>query len=1075
MRRPLLYPRYAMRQVKSTPLTRTYLGQASLLTALLVLLSSPAYSQVLGSLSGSVRDPSAAPIPEAALVVTNTETGLTRTLSTDDRGYYRALALPVGRYDVKIEKTGFRTLVRFGIDLAVAQDAVLDVDMQVGKIEDSLEVASHAAPVDDATSSIMGLVEGRAIKDLPLNGRSFDNLITLNPGTANTTVNRSASSTGAGQGNNFSISGNREDYNLFLLNGIEYTGVSTADVIPGGVSGQLLGVDAVREFNVLQNTYGAQYGKRPGGQISLVTMSGTNQFHGTLFEFLRNSAFDARNFFDHTSGPAPFKRNQFGGSAGAPIRKDKTFIFGSYEGFRQRLAVSQVAVVPDANARQGIITLANGSLSNIGLAPGIAPYFALWPVANGPELGGGAALFYGNPAQAIREDFGNLSVDHNFSSTDVLTGVYTIDDGFSDAPGTTSLQRTVSMLRSQVASLEETHTFSPSFLNTLRVGFTRAKWILNTAPPITNSSLSFVADQPIGNINIGAIGNGQLGAIAGAGSNGSQEFENIARNLGTITDSVSIIKGIHRLEFGGWFQLVQSNDNAADQRYGVATFSDLQHFMLGAASSVVGTLNPISIAWRQKAGAWYAQDSLKLTPRLTATVGIRHEFNNGWNSPQGLAGNFVADSSGVLQTQPVVGHSIYNQNNARFLFGPRAGIAWATFGAKTAVHAGFGIYYEQLDYMGACCDAIPLGAFDSRVSVTPATFPLVLAPGANIPGSKIGPLGVQPNLKMPTVYQYSLRVDQSLPGKMVLSVGYVGERGDHLLGTGDANTAIPQIVNGQDYFPPKSPRANPNLSNSRYEYSNANSNYNALQADVTKQSSYGLVFRANYTFAKSLDDHSSSFLGNEGLGGATTYLDPRNPMLDWGLSNFNITQRVSGNFSYELPFGKGKALAGGTSALEEALIGGWVVNSIVSAQTGFPFTPLAGFNQSGDGDTRNPDRVSLNPNFTGNIVEGSPNQWFNPAAFVLPAAGTFGNAGRDILTAPGLVEMDSSLFKNFRVNERATLQFRAEFFNAINHPNFGWPVITTFTSSGAVSPSAGLITSTLTTSRQIQFALKFKW
>jgi len=1064
-----------MRQVKSTPLTRTYLGQASLLTALLVLLSSPAYSQVLGSLSGSVRDPSAAPIPEAALVVTNTETGLTRTLSTDDRGYYRALALPVGRYDVKIEKTGFRTLVRFGIDLAVAQDAVLDVDMQVGKIEDSLEVASHAAPVDDATSSIMGLVEGRAIKDLPLNGRSFDNLITLNPGTANTTVNRSASSTGAGQGNNFSISGNREDYNLFLLNGIEYTGVSTADVIPGGVSGQLLGVDAVREFNVLQNTYGAQYGKRPGGQISLVTMSGTNQFHGTLFEFLRNSAFDARNFFDHTSGPAPFKRNQFGGSAGAPIRKDKTFIFGSYEGFRQRLAVSQVAVVPDANARQGIITLANGSLSNIGLAPGIAPYFALWPVANGPELGGGAALFYGNPAQAIREDFGNLSVDHNFSSTDVLTGVYTIDDGFSDAPGTTSLQRTVSMLRSQVASLEETHTFSPSFLNTLRVGFTRAKWILNTAPPITNSSLSFVADQPIGNINIGAIGNGQLGAIAGAGSNGSQEFENIARNLGTITDSVSIIKGIHRLEFGGWFQLVQSNDNAADQRYGVATFSDLQHFMLGAASSVVGTLNPISIAWRQKAGAWYAQDSLKLTPRLTATVGIRHEFNNGWNSPQGLAGNFVADSSGVLQTQPVVGHSIYNQNNARFLFGPRAGIAWAPFGAKTAVHAGFGIYYEQLDYMGACCDAIPLGAFDSRVSVTPATFPLVLAPGANIPGSKIGPLGVQPNLKMPTVYQYSLRVDQSLPGKMVLSVGYVGERGDHLLGTGDANTAIPQIVNGQDYFPPKSPRANPNLSNSRYEYSNANSNYNALQADVTKQSSYGLVFRANYTFAKSLDDHSSSFLGNEGLGGATTYLDPRNPMLDWGLSNFNITQRVSGNFSYELPFGKGKALAGGTSALEEALIGGWVVNSIVSAQTGFPFTPLAGFNQSGDGDTRNPDRVSLNPNFTGNIVEGSPNQWFNPAAFVLPAAGTFGNAGRDILTAPGLVEMDSSLFKNFRVNERATLQFRAEFFNAINHPNFGWPVITTFTSSGAVSPSAGLITSTLTTSRQIQFALKFKW
>ena len=1062
-----------MLQTTSTLFRRALLiGIGSLL--LLTMLSSPAYCQVLGSVSGTVRDPTAGVVPGASLMVTNTETGLTRSLSTDERGYYRVLALPVGRYDIKIEKTGFRTLVRFGIDLAVAQDAVVDVDLQIGKIEDSMEVAGRAAPVDDATSSISGLVEGRAIKDLPLNGRSFDNLITLNPGTANTTVNRSASSTGAGQGNNFSIAGNREDYNLFLLNGIEYTGVSTSDVIPGGVSGQLLGVDAVREFNVLENTYGAQYGKRPGGQISLVTMSGTNQFHGTLFEFVRNSDFDARNFFDHTIGAPPFRRNQFGGSAGGPIRRDKTFIFGSYEGFRQRLAVSQEAVVPDNNARQGILTLANGSLSKIGLGPGIAPYFALWPQANGPELGGGAALFYGNPPQAIREDFGNISVDHNFSSTDLLTGVYTIDDGYNQTPGTTPLQQTLGALRSQIVSVEETHTFSPSFLNTFRAGFSRAKWLLNAAPTLNDSQLSFVAGQPIGDINIGAIGNGQLGAVAGAGSNGSQEYENIARNLGTITDSVSIVKGIHRLEFGGWFQLVQSNDNAADQRYGVATFSDLQHFMLGEASSVVATLNPISIAWRQKAGAWYAQDTLKLSPRLTVTLGVRDEFNNGWNSPQGMAGNFVPGSNGILMTQPVIGNSIYSVNNAKLLLGPRAGVAWAPF-RRTAIHAGYGIYYEQLDYMGACCDAIPLGSYDSRVSLTPATFPTVLAPGANIPGSKIGPLGVQPNLKMPTVDQYSLRIDESLSDKLVLSVGYVGERGYHLLGTGDANTAIPETVNGQPYFPPKSPRANPNLSNSRYEYSNASSNYNALQVDVTKQTSHGLVFRANYTFSKSLDDHSSSFLGNEGLGGATTYLDPRNPMLDWGLSNFNITHRVSANVSYELPVGRGKALAGGSSDFEDAFLGGWVLNSIVSTQTGFPFTPLVGFNQSGDGDTRNPDRPSINPNFSGAMIEGSPNQWFNPAAFLLPAAGTFGNAGRDILTAPGLFEWDASLFKNFHVGERATLQFRAEFFNALNHTNFGWPVITTFTSSGGVSPSAGLITSTLTTARQIQLALKLKW
>jgi hypothetical protein len=352
----------------------------------------------------------------------------------------------------------------------------------------------------------------------------------------------------------------------------------------------------------------------------------------------------------------------------------------------------------------------------------------------------------------------------------------------------------------------------------------------------------------------------------------------------------------------------------------------------------------------------------------------------------------------------------------------------------------------------------------------------MLAAGQNIPGSKIGPLGVQPDLKMPTVQEYSLKVDQSLFGNAVLSVGYVGEHGYHLLATADANTALPtSIVNGSPFFAPKSPRANPNLSNSRYEYSNGASNYNALQVDVTEKFNHGMQFRVNYTYSKSLDNHSSSFLGNEGLGGATTYLDPRNPRADWGPSNFNIEHRVSGNFSYELPFGKGKAMFGNSSGLTDQLIGGWQLNGIISAQTGFPFTPLVGFNQSGNGDTRNPDRVSLNPNFHGPIILNSPNQWFNPAAFLLPTAGTFGNAGRDILTAPGLLEFDTSLFKNFKIRERATLQFRAEFFNALNHTNFGWPVITTFTSSGAFSPSAGLITSTLTTSRQIQLALKLKW
>jgi len=1055
--------------------TRAPRSRIFVLLVSLVLFSSAVFGQVLGSISGFVHDPTSATIPGAGVTVTNSETGLTRTLVTDDRGYYEALSLPVGRYDVKVQKTGFRNLVRFGIDLAVAQDAVVDIDMQVGIVKEEVQISGDASLVNVATTSISGLVDGIAVKDLPLNGRSFDNLITLNPGTANTTANRSTTTTSGGQGNNFSVAGNREDYNLFLLNGIEYSGVSTADVIPGGLSGQLLGVDAVREFNVLESTYGAEYGKRPGGQISLVTMSGSNQFHGNAFEFLRNSFFDARNFFDHTIGPPPFKRNQMGGSAGGPLRRDKTFIFGSYEGFRQRLGVSEVAIVPDNNARNGYLPNASGTLVNIGLAPGIAPYFSLWPVANGPELGGGAAYFYANPAQAIREDFGNLRFDHNITDSDLFSGVYTVDDGYSLNPGATDLQLTVSNMRSQVASLQETHTFSSSVINTLRGGFTRAAWLLNTAPPVGETNLSFVEGQPMGSISIGAVGTGQLSAIAGAGSNGSQQFEDIVRNLFTVTDSVAFVKGIHKIEIGGWFQRVQSNDNAADQRNGIATFSDLQHFMLGEATQLVATLNPIEIGWRQAAGAAYAQDSVQLRPNLTLTFGVRDESNNGWNSPQGMAANFVYNNYGVLKTQPVVGSSVYSVNNAKLMIAPRAGLAWAPFSSHTAIHAGYGMYYEQLDYMGACCDSTPNGMYNNRIAVTPSAFPVLFAPGQTLPGAKIGPNGVQPDLKMPAVYQYSLRVDQSLAANTLFSVGYVGEHGYHLLATTDANTAVPTIVNGAAYFAPKSPKMNPALSNARYEVSNGYSNYDAVQADLTQRFSHGIQFRANYTYSKSLDDHSASFLSNAGTGATVTYMDPFDPRLDYGPSNFNVAQRFAGNFSYELPAGKGKRFLSGATGVANALFGGWQVNAIITAQTGFPFTPLVGLNQSGDGDTRNPDRVEMNPSFSGPIIEGSPSQWYNPKAFLLPAAGTWGNAGRDILTAPGLFDLDGSMFKTFHFGERMNLQFRAEFFNPLNHTNLNMPLITTFTSSGAYSSSAGVITSTATTSRQMQFALKFGW
>ena len=1085
--------------------------------AILALTAVFGWAQESASISGTVVDSSGAALPAAKVTVKNMETGSVRSLATDSTGGYRALSLPVGQYEVGVEKTGFKGVIKTGVTLTVGQQAVLNVSLEPGQVNEVVVVTGEAALVNTTAVSTAGLVAEKQVKDLPLNGRSFDTLITLNPGTANTTSYRSTTSTGAGQGNNFSIAGNREDYNIFYLNGIEYTGLSTADVIPGGVSGQLLGVDAVREFNVQQNSYGAEYGKRAGGQVSVVTMSGGNNFHGSVFEFIRNSALDARNYFDQGDVP-PFKRNQFGGSAGGPIIKDKAFIFGNYEGFRQRLGLSAVAAVPDANTRLGFLPdFKTGKLLNIGLAPGIQPYFSLWPAPNGPELLNpvtglptGVAQAFSHPPQRIREDFGNLRTDQLISKSDLFSEVYTIDDGDNLTPGQNPLQQVSTQLRTHVFSLQHNHTFSPNTLNNAVVGFSRAKLHLNAASADNDPNLVFVPGQAVGQISIGASGLGTLGSLASAGASGGQQFEIIARNLFTYSDDVQLSRGKHQISVGAWFQRIQSNDNAADQRNGVASFQDLQHFMQGQAQQVVATLNPTEIDWRQWEGAFFVQDALKVTPKLTLSLGLRDEFNNGWNSPSGKASNFVFDANGILQTQPVVGKSVYSTNNAKMLLGPRVGIAWSPF-SKTAIHAGFGSYYNQLDYMGSCCDAAPLLPFNNKVTIgsasSPAKFPLQLT--GNLPGARPSPSGVDPKIKTPTVEQYSFRIDQGLSSNTLLSLGYIGQHGFHLLDTADVNTAIPTLcsfaanncppgsLEGTKVFPKGAPRRNPALGNTRYTLSNANSNYNALQADLSRRFSSGLQFRGSYTFGKSLDIHSSSYLANEGIGGTTTILDPGNPRLDYGRSNFDVRHRFTGNFSYELPFGRQRRFLNGVTGFADKLISGWQWNGILVFQSGFPFTPLVGFNASGNGDSRNPDRVSINPGFTGRMIPGTPTadgsvQWFNPAAFIIPCNtsfvapgcpsdargnpfGTYGNAGRNILEGPGLESVDTSLFKTTSITERVKLQFRAEFFNVINHTNLGLPNVSTFTSTGAVQGTAGKISYTATTSRQLQFGLKLGW
>ena len=518
------------------------------------------------------------------------------------------------------------------------------------------------------------------------------------------------------------------------------------------------------------------------------------------------------------------------------------------------------------------------------------------------------------------------------------------------------------------------------------------------------------------------------------------------------------------------------------------------------------------LGWRSLMGAWYVQDTIKLRHNLTLQVGVRHEFDSGWNEEAGRAANFVTDANGVLVTAPRVGDSAFTQNNAKWLFGPRVALAWDPHGdGTTAVHAGFGIHYSLLDALAFQLNSVPTVPpynYNGQVSfANESLFNIIPVPepapqpapqcsgGPGVPAgcTVYAPQGVQANTKIPTLEKWNLSVEQQLDRNTVLRIGYVGSFGFHQLVSIDPNSIPPEICSnpsgctaggvgkatstvpaGRRIYPCGYTRPNPNLSGGFFWYSEGNSSYNALQVDVIRRFTRKLQFRANYTWSKSLDDNSAP-TGAQSNNQAQMVLDRFDLRKDWGPSALNVAQQAHFTATYELPFGHGQYWLAHTGGVEDKLVSGWVFNTITTLMSGFPFTPQDGSNRSGDGDTRNPDRPSLNPAFSGPIQRFSPAQWFNPSApvfpFVLPPAGTYGDLGRGTLTGPGLVGMDVSLLKNTNITEKIALQFRAELFNVLNHTNFGTPNAIVF-SNGLPSPSAGLITATATTSRQIQFGLK---
>ncbi len=1052
--------------------------QLIFLAAFLLLFSSTTLAE---GISGLVTDEQGGTVPGVTVTITNLETGVTRTLLTGETGRYDAANLSLGTYEVSASLAGFRTAVRRGVTLTVARDVIVDLVLVVGEIADEIVVTGEASLVDTTSATVSGLVDARAIRDLPLNGRSFDQLITLHGGTA---VFRTVGNTASqGFANKFSISGQRMGSNRFYQDGTELSGSNRQQDLPGSAAGVNLGVEAIKEFRVLTSNFSPQYGKKTGGAILTVTKNGTNEFHGSLFEFHRNSAMDAQNFF--AVGKDPFKRNNFGGSVGGPIIQNQSFFFVNYEGLRERLSIPFFAVVPDELARQGFLPDGTGGLDDIGVDPQIAPYFNLWPLPNAENLEDGTAFFEHAPSRKAREDFFLARFDHNFSSDHSLFISYTFSDADTFAPEANPFFAATNDTRNQRATIEHKYVLSPAIINTFRFGYYRSLHAIEVDPLVTldPSIETFTPGERVGSIEVRGL----------AGTGGTQGGTFGAKNSFQLADQLFYSRGNHSFELGGDFQRIQLNEDAADRKRGQWDFRGLQELLeldvrrfRGAFPvNATGTFNiglPIDVnyikAWRQSYGALYFRDRIRVTPHLNLDLGLRYEVMTSPTEANGRASNALvaevnAPFARVLSPDLNVGEKTWPTNYGAG-FAPRIGIAWDPFGkGRTSVRAGFGVFYNQIDndYRFFLHINPPFSPRAETRTGFPNPFAVVPLDELELSGRS-----VDPNIDVPTVLHFNLGIEQELGVGNVFKVGYVGSSGYHLLRATEVNLRLPELVNGELFWGDR--RADfvqPLFGQWDLLMSNVNSNYHSLRTEFeTRFGQQGLFRRIRskvaYTFSKSMDD-ASTLASSAGRNSRSKMLDQFDPGRERAVSTFNFAHLFSFNFTYDLA---DLPLDG----LASALFNDWQLNGIGTFSSGFPVGLNAGFNRSQSGQGTIVDRPDLIPGGNHSPVLGDPRRYYDVSQFVLPPAGFHGNVGRNTLDGPGFATFDFSLVRNFpifSISEEFNFQFRAEFFNLFNRPNFREPANRIFSSSGNVRGSAARITETTAANRQIQFGLKLEF
>lgn len=1072
-----------------------------LMVGLMASMSPLATAQVSGAtLSGLITDTSGAGIPNAKVSIKNVGTGEAREVPTNANGFYSVPNLLPGTYDVTVTGSGFATLVQRGIRLTVGAQQALNVSLKPGEVKELIEVNSTPPDVQTTTSTISSTVDSTTVRELPLNGRDWTSLAALEPGVSSIQdqvgTGFSANKGNRGFGNQLTNGGHRANENTYRINGVTINDYSNG--APGGASGLNLGVDGIQEFSVLTSDYTAEYGRTSGAVINAITKSGVNELHGTAFFFDRDKVFDAKNFFDSASAPIPpFRRVQFGGSAGTAIVKDKTFVYGTYEGVRQNRPVSQEIHVPsDALRAQAV--------------PAVAPYMKLWPEAPaGTPIDANGIQKFGVAFPSIsNENYATARVDQKIGKADTLAGSYFFDSGPQSQQD--PLQNTTHQVfsRRQMASVEETHTFSAALVNTIRAGVSRVRGDIND--PVSghgaavDSSLA-IAPGAAAPPQIGLsdpITGAQLTTVIGLG--GLNRFQH-RWTSGQFYDDAFLTHGTHSIKVGFAFERMRYN---VTEKLSPNGRMNTYHSLAALLNNTPDQLNALApggsheVQIRESLAAGYLQDDWRARHNLTLNLGLRYEFTSlpvdAGNNIQEITTLVNCATPGVAPdpSSPCgpthVGSFIANNPTTKN-FEPRVGFSWDPFNdSKTAVRGGFGMF-----------DVLPL-PYEFGLN-TAATFPYQVVgkdknatlgsgvdPSVSFNPNAVRNRYVQQNPKRALVMNWNFNVERQVAPNLTAIVGYVGSRSTHLSVAADDVNLVPPVMTPQGILIPSNTyQVDPNWGGAnggvtpggpggagiRPVFFDGESTYHGLQAQLKKVMSYGLQGQFSYTFSKCSDTSSAPVTGDTYSNSIAVPL-LLSKQYRIGACDFDLRHVAVGTVIWDVP--------GPKSGASSYLLGGWELGTIVTATSGSPFTVSYG----GGGDP-------LNTGFNGDFSMDFPNlvsgcnpvhggvNYLNVSCFALPPTvpnGVLvGNAGRNRFYGPGYKDVDFSIFKNVQVFERLKAQFRAEFFNVLNHPNFAGPNFlndsnnsVAFDSSGNPVPgSAGVLASTgNTTARQIQLGLK---